>query len=1349
MKHTSCLIILFLLACLVCSAKDGYRFRTMSPPGGFYYDGVMAIEQDYDGFIWIVMEDELFRFDGYQYKKYYPYFAAIDHTKRWKFRDMACNSRGDFYINTNHGLFLYDKNSDNFSKIYGNALFLEFDKADNLWIRNSSGWFILDIQTGEVTTPLYNEKDKPSGNIILCTHNKDMYSIIRNKIYRFNYVNSEFSLCLSLPGEDFNINAAKAHQGKLWIYAGKHGLYKIDLSTFRVETHFDFNIDSQHSLRAFFVDKNGYIWIGTDNGLYIFDPETTTSSHYIHSKKDPFSLPNNSIWTINEDRQQNIWIGTYSGLICYVNIDENNAFETYSSQNSTLSDCPVSALAEDHQYLWIGTEGGGINRINKETGSIEFITTKNNLNSNKIKSFVTDDHNNVWVAMFMGGLNRIRYNRQHIVVDKSYMAKPGNQNSLLVSNIRKILPEGDAGLWIAYQYKEAQISFLSLKDDTFTHINLNDEKNEEDNEYIFDILKQNEKNLWALTNKNLYKMDISTRSTEKIALGDSIHTSLYTLCMDALGYMWIGTIGNGVIRFDPNTYQHISLNSMIPNSIYSVYNICYDDGHIWVGTDNGLYSYDIAQNSLLKFDQGEGTQGPVYYPLATMKGKDGKLYFGGTNGFSIVDPKKISHNRHKPRAIISDFMIDHIPTKFTDVLSSDRERKITLNHNQTNFGFKFSSDNYLIPEKNRFRYRLKGYDNRWIETGSDNRTALYTKIPPGTYSFEIYTANNDGIWGDTPTIIKINRKPAPWLSKPAYLAYFIITISLFLFILHYYSVKKKLEMQLYLENVEKEKKEEIHQSQLRFFTNISHDFRTPLSLIIASLEKLRQEGLKEYYYRILNSNARRLLNLVNELMDFRTIENGKMKLELQYMNINEFVQELGEDFIDYAKQRNIHYSIICDPELSEPLYVDKNIVEKIIMNLLNNAFKYTKDQGYISLETHATPVKSTHKNTFTIKSETALRQVFFITIRDSGAGIPEASLPSVFERFYKSNSAGSDANPSSGIGLALVKSLVLLHRGIIRVCSEENKGTDIFVCLSADKDTYEEEHFLKVSGNHTPTVAPIHEEAVEPISPPEDKITQIRSRNKKKILIAEDNDDLRHLIADHLSGEYEIIQAKDGLEASGLLLQKTPDLIISDIMMPRKDGITLSQEVKMNIETSHIPLVLLTAKTSLESKLEGADSGADIYLEKPIDLRLLLLSVKNIFAQQQKLKDHYSKNYWADTAELCSNEKDVGFLKQFTDMVEENIQNPELDVNFIASGLSMSRSKLYSKIKTLTGKSIIEFILHCRLRIAARLLVEQTLSVQQIMDKVGIESSSYFSRAFKKEFGCSPSEFLSKNKNTH
>ena len=1342
-----CILSLFLLfLCQHSEAKKEYRFRTMSPIGGFYFDGVKDIEQDGEGFIWVAMDNELYRFDGFQYIKYYPYFAAIDNSKRWVFNHVVCNSKGDLFVSTNNGLFQYNKPDDAFTGIYESATNFKFDKADNLWIWSNKRWSILDIKTGELNTPTFNGEEASSVNQVFCTHNNDLFQFINNKIYRFNYTKNDFSLCATLPEHDFYINYAESHQGKLWVLSkNKSGIYKIDLATFNIEDFFEFSPKDNNSLRSFYIDKNGDIWFGTIKGLYILNPATRELSHYIHSETDPFSIPNNSIWTINEDRQGHVWVGTYSGAICYINLDENNALKTYTPKNSALNHSPISAFAEDHNTLCVGTEGGGINIINRETGEFSYITHHEKLNADNAKSLAIDGNKNVWVATFMGGLDLFAYNNDgKIRYIRNFKNIPDNDNSPLVNNIKKIILEGDSGLWVVYQNQKTQISHISVKDYKFTHINLDDE---DPDKYIFDIIKQSDKYLWAISDKRLYRLDISTNVVEKTDISDSVHISLFTFCLDDSGNIWIGTIGQGLIKFNPDTNERTPLSTLLPNSIYLIYNICYNDGCIWMGTDNGLYCYNIAKNNLSRFDQGEGTQGQVYYPLASMKSKDGKLYFGGTNGFTIVDPKMISRNEYKPKVTISDFLIDHVSSKM-DFSNSICEKKIVLNHNQANFGFRFSSDNYMVPEKNLFRYRLKGYDDRWIETDAYNRTALYTKVPSGTYSFEIFTANNDGVWSETPTIIKISRKPAPWFSVPAYIAYFILVIIIILLILRYYNARKNLELQLYMENAEKKKQEEIHQSQLRFFTNISHDFRTPLSLISASLDKLRQEGLKEYYYRILNSNTKRLLSLVNELLDFRTVENGKMKLGLQLVNINKYVEELGGDFADYATQREIDYNIVCDPALSEELYVDKNVLEKIIMNLLNNAFKYTKNGGSVILETHSKPFKSEYENDLIIKGDIVPEQTFSITVKDSGVGISEESIQYIFERFYKVNTVNFDSSISSGIGLALVKSLVLLHRGIISVSSEKEKGTNISVYFSTDKNIYNDEHFQEMPEQND--LRPINQhEKTENYDSADilgDDIKNIQQKSKKRILIAEDNEDLRCIISDYLSDEYDIIQAEDGVEASTLLSQKVIDLIISDIMMPRKDGIAFSKEVKENLETSHIPLILLTAKTSLESKLEGADSGADIYFEKPVDLQLLKLSIQNIFKHQQQLKEYYAKNHFADSAELSSNERDAKFLQDFINIIEENLEHPDMDVNYVASQLSMSRSKLYRKIKTMTDKSIIEFILSYKMKKAAKLIIEEDMTLRQIMDHIGIESQPYFTNAFKKEFGETPSTFSAKHK---
>ncbi len=1138
-----------------------------------------------------------------------------------------------------------------------------------------------------------------------------------------------------LPDTQGNIRFAQACKGSLWVFVDREGLYQIDLTTFRVKKRFKpLSENDGSSLRSFYVDNDGQVWMGTMDGVYILDTEDGQLSHYRHSRTDPFSLPNNSVWEIYGDKQSNVWIGMYSGKLCCVNVNESNAFKSWMPKTGGLNYAPVSAFAEDGNSLWIGTEGGGLNLMDVSTGQIVPFVDEGKTPLSNVKSLVLDNDRRLWIATFREGLDMYDIRRGDMT---HYRHDKSDEHSLLVNDMRKVVQEADSGLWIAYQHPKPVVSYFSFRTRTFVHYELDDNTN-----YLFDIQRQGENKLWAISNETLYCMDVRTKKVEKMMPGDSTYLGLFTFCLDDSGNIWIGTIGNGLVKFDTSSLQFMNMKDVLQQNIYSIYTLCYDAGNVWMGTDDGLYCYNIAQNHLARFDKGENTQGQVYYPLASMKGADGTLYFGGTDGFTAVDPKKISYNSYKPRAVISDFFIDH-ESVHPEYRLNDSVREVVLDYDQTNFGFQFASDSYHIPEKNRFKYRLRGYNDTWITVNAQNRTAMYSKVPAGTYYFEVYAANNDDVWSEQPTVIKVVRKTAPWFSWPAYLLYLLIFTGGVYAVYRHFSEKKKFKMLLYQESVERDKKEQIHQAQLRFFTNISHDFRTPLSLIMAALDKLRREGLKEYYYRILNGNVQRLLNLVNELMDFRTVENGMMKLELEQLDINRMVQEIGNDFADYAKQRNIDFRMIFDKDLPASVYADKNVVEKIVMNLLNNAFKYTREKGSICLEIRGPgePFVSEHKNSFTVGS--CGDNAFSLVVSDTGVGISAESISSVFERFYKVNTVNADSHLGTGIGLALVKSLVLLQKGSITIYSERDKGTDMVVRLPLDTTLFRDSDFKKQQVEVSDAKVVASQENTDVVENVEERL---QNENKKKILLVEDNADLRALIAEALADDFLVVQAGDGLEALRQMEELEFDLVISDIMMPNKDGVSLCNDIKKDLNTSHIPVVLLTAKTSLESKIEGVDSGADLYFEKPIDLTYLKLSLLNIFRNRQQLKEHYAKNYYADTSELVTNEQDNRFLKQFVDFVETNMDQPHMDVNQIAEELGMSRSKLYSKVKGLTGKSVVEFVLNCRLRKAARLIIEENLTMREVMMQVGIESQAYFTNSFKKVFGETPTSFATKHK---
>ena len=1366
-SKTLWLVVAFALACGYpegARANLSYRFRTFSPEGGFDYNGISCVRQDAEGTIWFVTDKNLCRFDGYEHRNYNASFVELDSDrgKTRCFNGLETNNAGNVFVGSNRGLFVYDPANDSFTRIsVKTASALHVDRRDRLWVTLDGVLTVLD-SSGE-HCPVF-EGRMLSGILSYAGDDVSLFLASSQTIYRYNYETKTFSAFLSFD-PDTEIQSVSRHRNKLWVLTAKRGLLKIDVPAATVEREYDFfhrENGGNVLTKMVCADRRGVVWIATQQGLYVLDPETERHARHSHSATNSFSLPNNSVWHIYEDRRQNIWLGTYAGGLCYVNPNEREWLKNFVPGESPLNAKPVSGFAESDDALWIATEGGGVNRMDKRTGEFAYLTNTakgDGLAHNNTKSVVVDNGHRLWIAMFRGGMDCYDPRTGKF---RHFKHDPHDANSLVTNDLRKILLEGDAGLWIVYQTSKVVVSFYSFADDSFTHYRLN-----EGYEFIHDACRGANK-LW-LAGENLYSIDVNTKETARFSL-DSGPLNGQSVCMDGNEDLWLGTIGCGLIRFNTKTTTFAVRDEFPGLNVYSVFSICTDDeNNLWIGTNNGLIRYETNTGSRRYFNLHDGIRERMFYPNAAFRSKTGKLYFGGTSGFTRLDPGKLSRNEQKPEVVISGFHVNDVAltpgaTKRADGTFAEQ---IVLNYNQSGFGFRFSSDSYLTPEKNRYRYRLKGYDDKWTEVGATERSAFFSRVPAGEYVFEIIAANNDGLWNDMPRSIRIKRLPAPWLGFPAYCLYVLAFIMTLALVLRYYNNRKDLKIRLYLDAVDKEKKEEIHRAQLRFFTNVSHDFRTPLFLMLAVLDKLRNGGeWNPDYGRILDGNANRLLNLVNELMDFRTIENGKMPLGVAPTDVNLLVRTLAHDFNSLSAHKEMDFRIACDENLPAVLHVDKKIVEKIILNLLNNAFKYTERGGEVIIETHAGTESfvARHGNSFTVKGDSVADRNFVVAIRDTGIGISKESIRDVFERFYKVNTTNFDSHLGTGIGLALVKSLVLLHKGVLTIYSERGVGTDMVVQLPLDPNFYAVSElavdvFPNSLGYHElpPLVRSVphrvDSSATSITEVPETKrkmgmesagLSQKLFPPKKRILFVEDNDELRRLIADSLSDEFEVSEAGNGAIAFEMLKSIEPDMIISDILMPEMDGISLCRNVKGDINLSHVPFVLLTAKTGIESRLEGVDSGADLYFEKPVDSRLLRSSIHNVFNLRKNLQEYYAKNYFADTSKLAYNQRDKEFLERFIDIVEKNLDRSEIDINYFASELGVSRAKLYNKVKGLTGKSTMEFTLNYRLKKAAALLLENELSVKEIMERIGIESQSYFTNVFKKEFGETPVAFAKK-----
>jgi signal transduction histidine kinase/DNA-binding response OmpR family regulator len=622
--------------------------------------------------------------------------------------------------------------------------------------------------------------------------------------------------------------------------------------------------------------------------------------------------------------------------------------------------------------------------------------------------------------------------------------------------------------------------------------------------------------------------------------------------------------------------------------------------------------------------------------------------------------------------------------------------------------------------------------------GRENK-ASFTNLAPGTYTFRVKASNNDGIWNEAGASIKVIITPPFWNS---WWFRALIALAFFSAVIAYYQFRKRQVVR----KLEESKREEIHEMQLQFFTNISHEFRTPLSLILGPLEKLEKENNQPafaHYYRVMHRNVNRMLELINELMDFRKAETGALKLKVMPGNLPLFLDELEEEFRELANERKMKFEIHLPEKIEEPCF-DRQVLEKIITNLVSNAFKYTADGGSVFVEVLPSlkNFQPSFPNELLIKNNYHPKRAIYLRVADNGIGISKESLPYLFERYYRT----TEAHMGSGVGLAFVKSLTLLHKGSIVVYSEPNKGTEIIIALPVDKDDYtKEEKWIRHKEGAAVMLETIplkHESAVPGDTTNNTEVDTNTPQQKQCILIVDDNLELRSFISDSLSSHYKVIQASDGKQGLAKAKEFVPDLVISDIMMPLMDGIEFCKRFKEDINLSHIPFLMLTAKDALESRIEGTGSGADYYFSKPVSIELLLLTIRNIFDQKQKLKDRYQKDYHAQAKDLVHSLRDKEFMEELLSIIEMQLTNPELDVEYICTNIGMSRTRLYQKIKSITGQSIGDFVRTIRLRKAVEIMTHEDVSLLDVMFRVGIQTQSYFTKAFKKEFGKTPTQFL-------
>jgi ligand-binding sensor domain-containing protein/signal transduction histidine kinase/DNA-binding response OmpR family regulator len=1350
------------------------RFDHLTTNDGLTNNSVSHILQDKKGFLWINTKNGLNRYDGrvFKYFNYIP--GEINSLSDNEINFALEDSRGNLWIATQDGLNILNPVTEKINQFAYNHLLssneltaLAEDKFGNIWIGTRKGLNRFDTNSNKITSFKTDPSDKKSlrsSNIksICSDKNGNLWIGTVKGLYRFDFKSNSFQVFLndSLSPNSIASNVisyiAEDRNGNLWI-GTVNGLSKVIQSGDEINFEnyfFDDGTETTKKLnriRSFDDDRKGNLWIGTiGGGLILFDPATTHYSNYQYSENDLSSINDNEIFAVCVDNFDNVWIGSSKrGISKYS--PTKSRFDLFKPEPFALKELPANDItaiyADNENRLWLGTNGNGILIYQLDENYYPFKLLfelkkedKSGLSSNYITSIIKDRDGFYWIGTLAGGL--IRFNE---FTRKIEIFKTNRDDSLSLSNnyINTIYEDSKGDIWIGTsaggvnKFNKQNNSFIRyMYDPAKVQKNLNSPE-------VTSICEDNNGNLLFgtttgglnLFNRNTKKFTHHTFSSENI---NGI-SSRKILCIykDKKGRIWIGTYGGGLNLFSNNSFVHYGEKDGLSSNI--IYSINEDDaGKLWLATNKGLSRFNPESKDVKNFDESDGLQGREFNArtVAKMPGSNA-IYFGGTKGLNIYHHLTISGSTNLPAIVISDFKVfnqsvilgDDSPLK--ENVSFAKE--INLSHNQDVISFSFASLDLTSPFKNQYAYKLEGFDKDWIYSGNQNEVT-YTNLNPGDYIFKVKATNSDGIWNENATQIKLIIHPPFWRSWWATIFYVLVAAFGIYAIRKYEMSRIKLRNELKLKEFESQKLHEVDQIKSRFFANLSHEFRTPLMLIKGPVEQLRTQISDSDINSKLNMVSRNIQNLqtlIDQLLELSQLEASAIPVKAKKENIVTRLRGLAASFESIAKQRNIELSFTSELK-SLDVWFDTDKLEKVINNLLSNAVKFTQKGGSISVFLNVTAIDE--------------KEFAQIIVADTGIGIDENKIDKIFDRFYQVDDSPNKSFGGSGIGLALVKELVDLHKWNISVISKLNSGTEFTLRIPLYDyldDSQKITESIVIRSNND------FDSENEPLSTSETEIERKEESSQQKnlkpsILIVEDSEDVKIYLKDLLRNDYNILEAENGIKGIETAAENSPDLIISDIMMPSMDGIEFCRRIKSNWETSHIPVILLTAKVSSESKIEGLETGADDYLIKPFESRELFVRIKNLLEQRKRLREKFSKEIKISADSITTNSADNEFITKAFDVIEKNMSNPDFTAEDLARELYVSLSQLRRKLIALTGESPGEFLRSFKLKRAAQLILEKKLSITQIAFEVGFHSPSHFTKAFQQQFNCLPSEFTDK-----
>ncbi|GBD91159.1 sensor histidine kinase TodS [bacterium BMS3Abin04] len=1388
----------FILTSASFAGKKNISFKHLTINDGLSQNAVFAILQDSKGFMWFGTKDGLNRYDGYNFTVYYHNPFDTTSISSNYITILFEDSRGLIWIGTiGGGVSVYQYKTGKFKRLKLNTIDGLFgdtrissiaeDKDSNIWIgTTSNGLFKLEITNSNKILYRYKQYLSDS-NSTPSLGNNDITSLLVDSegtlwigtltnLIRFNTNNNSFKKIKVLtknskaPRDIIENGITSIYEDRnkrLWLgtlsglvlYNKKSGKYKL------FPHHFNVYRFGWGAINDIIEDNSGNLWLATPAELMIFNPGNKSYEYFRHNPFNSKSLSFNTVVNFWMDRTGNLWIGTSGGGINIYD-QKANRFETVKRENnliSRISGFSVRSIFEDRKgFVWIS--GDVLYRWDRKSGKLKSYEADseylNRFGNTGAYSIIQSSSGYIWFATTQGlyRYNPIKETTKHFKYNLS------NKLGLPQREVYSIFEDDQLNIWVLTENYICKLIdtekgyFKKIK-----YINLT-----QTNERVRPVVCQDGKQrFWIGTKDGLLKFNREDNSFIIYRNDPSVPTSLNSnliksLCPDPNdpeNILWIGTAGGGLNRFDieRNIFTYFMEKDGLPNNV--VYGILPDEnGNLWLSTNKGLSQFNVTSKSFRNFNISDGLQSNEFNTGAYFKSKKGEMFFGGINGVNYFYPNKIKSNPFKPTIVMTDFKVlskQQISSKNNIFLGKPASEidSIILSYDEDIIQFEFAALDYSAPEKNQYAYKLEGFNKDWIYSGS-KRTATFTNLSPGEYVFHVKGSNNDGIWNEKGTSVKLLITPPWWNSWWAYGGYLVLTVMILYLIRKYELNRIFLKNQLDIEIVKSVTLSNLDHLKSRFFANISHEFRTPLTLILGQIDNVMDSGItpkEKGKLQVAKKNAKRLLILINQLLDLSKLEAGSMKLHTKKNNLVTFLKSLFFSFESIAEVKHIALEFDCEHEDINVLF-DPDRMEKVFFNLISNSLKFTNNGGQITVSV----MLSNSNEEFNYNGKGKLSQknkndLVKIVVKDTGIGIPGNRIEHIFDRFYQVDGSRTRDYEGTGIGLALAKELVELHKGKIEVKSEVNVGSEFIVYLPFDNaQNYPEKNIDKklytLDYNQVNDLINNDITNQEILTEDQDSGSMNKKTEKKKIidriiLIVEDHPHIRSYIKEQLESKYRIVEAENGEVGLEKSFELIPDLIISDVMMPKLDGYQFCKKIKQDEKTSHIPVVMLTAKASIDNKIEGLETGADAYITKPFSSKELAVRVDSLIYQREQLRKKFSKATVIKPSEISVTSVDQLFMNKVIEYIESNFENDQFGVSILAGEVNMSISQLNRKLKALVDQPAGQLIRSMRLKRAADLLKQNAGSVAEVCYMVGFNDQSYFTRTFKNQFGQTPSEY--------